>query len=551
VTGRRVLPVGLILLFLGTTATAKDWQFTIQSAVLSFRYVYASQSGPRGFFGPYDTDLGTSQADLASLNGWFRRRMLSGATAETSWTQLIVFPDLILNRAVAIHGTYQIGPFNTETDITLTNREAETVLPDGRWTRLWMTVTTPWGTVNYGKRGFQQGCGLQFGSGRTAEEVLETDRRTEEILQLETYSGPLTVGAGFYPWRRGSTQYWNQEDHNAARAVHVLGYVRYLAGSMDAGAGGFFWTFDDGPEAQRTAKARAGAAPSSTSATEGWLYLKYHNGRVFLNAEADWYYRTVRYQSSRDGTFYGQTAQPYAGGGSLFAPSYIESWRYMIEWGAYAGPAKVSFLVTHIPGPDRRHGILIRSQPYIQEADKSAYGVFYPYCLLMAKYYGAGIDSYRDMSAADVLAGQFSYMFASNLDVYTSLMYARRASQGFGWGFVMPTRLRQSGEPITDSYVYGILNFANRGNFDTPSPTVENQDLGWEWNVGASWRLLENWNLHMRGAYWWPGSWFKYACIDKSVPGWTVPSPANNFGANPHRTIDPVAGLEIRIEARL
>jgi hypothetical protein len=207
--------------------------------------------------------------------------------------------------------------------------------------------------------------------------------------------------------------------------------------------------------------------------------------------------------------------------------------------------------MTHIPGPDRRHGILIRNQPYIQEPDTSAYGVFYPYCLFMAKYYGAGVDAYRDMSAADVLAGQFSYMLASNLDLYSSVMFARRASQGYGWGYVMPTRVRPSGVPITDQRVFGILNFANRGDFDSPSPSVTSTDLGWEWNVGVSWKLLENWGLHLRGAYWQPGKWFAYACIDKSVPNWTVPAPANNFGVNPDRSIDAVAGLELRIEGRL
>ncbi len=268
------------------------------------------------------------------------------------------------------------------------------------------------------------------------------------------------------------------EDHNAARAVHVLAYVRYLAGPVDAGVGGFYWAFDDGPEAQRTAKARAQAPPSSTSATEGWLYVKYNSGRVFLNAEADWYYETVRYQSSQNGTFFGNPAIPYPGGGSLFAPQFVESWRYMLECGGFAGPVKVSLLLTHMPGPERRHGILIRKQPYIQEPARSAYGVFYPYCLLMAKYYLAGVDSFRDMSAADVVAAQFSYMLASNLDVYTSLMYARRASQGYGWGYVMPTRLNQSGEPITDSRVYGMLNFAERGNFDSALPCDSVQRFG-------------------------------------------------------------------------
>ena len=65
------------------------------------------------------------------------------------------------------------------------------------------------------------------------------------------------------------------------------------------------------------------------------------------------------------------------------------------------------------------------------------------------------------------------------------------------------------------------------------------------------WKLVEldaqNWTIEARVAYWRPGRWFKHACIDRSVPGWEIPGPGNNWGVNPNREIDPVLGFEVRL----
>jgi len=507
---------------------------------MNFRFVYASQAGSNGFFGPFNKDMSSMGSDLASMNGWFKRKMLSGTTALESSTRLVMFPSLRLNQAVSLTGAYRIAPENTQNVDSFLNPDLETAFSRGVWTRLWVTINTPLGKIYYGKRGFPQGCGLQFSSAEIAEDYLDVSRRTVEILNLETFYGPFTVGAGLYPWRRGSLLYWNYEDQSAARTAHVLGYVRYAAGNIEAGIGGFYWIFDEGPESRVTTRERVSTPPSTTSGTEGWLYLKYTNGRLFFNAEADWYYKTIRYQASQDGTFFGEPAVPFPGGGSRFAPNYIESLRYMVEFGALSGPVKLSFLLCHMPGPDRRHGILIDRQPFIQEPARSAYGVFYPYSLLMAKYYRAGVDSYRDMSASDVAAGQLQYMAAANLDVMASIMLAKRASYGYGYGYIRPNPDKP-----------GNVNFAHRGTFSDPTPSVPNSDLGWELNLGIAWRLLENWELYLRAAYWQPGKWFNYACIDKSVSNWDNPSSLNNWGINPNRVIEPVKGIEMYLNAKL
>lgn len=538
----RVWTLLCLLLFELCPSPAEAWELKIDSALLRMQYTYFSQLGSRGFFGPFNVDRGSTNGDLAAMNGWYRRAAVSGTTAENSLIRFVIFPSLKLNEAVTIYGTYRVGPYNTATAVASLDPDSESSISDDRWTRLWAKIDTPLGRITYGKRGFRQGCGLQFGSGRTAEELFESDRRSEEIFQLETFHGPLTISAGFYPWRKGSNLYWNEEDHNAARAFHLLAFVRYTAGAVDTGVGGFYFGFNEGPEGARSSAMRASTPPAATTATEGWIYLKYCDGMFFFNGEADWYYRDTRYQASRDGTFFGTSAETPGGGGSLFAPTFIESWRYMTELGLFSGPWKLSFLMSHIPGPDRRHGIRIHRQPFVQDPERSAYGVFYPYCLLMAKIYGAGVSAYRDMSAADVAAVRFDFMAASNLELFTSVMFARRNSQGYGWGYVRP-------DPDPDAF--GAVNFGVRGTFADPSPAIPCDDLGWEVNVGLTWRLLENWELQLRGAYWRPGKWFNFACADKTIPNWDIPGPTNNFGTNPAGSIDPVLGIELFLDAKL
>ncbi|MFH0957736.1 MAG: hypothetical protein V1897_03450, partial [Pseudomonadota bacterium] len=204
------------------------------------------------------------------------------------------------------------------------------------------------------------------------------------------------------------------------------------------------------------------------------------------------------------------------------------------------GHMKLSFLLAHMPGPDRRNGVLIDKQPYIQEAERSAYAVFYPYSILMGKYYMAGVNSYRDMSASNVAAGRFDYMLASNLDIFVSVMKADRSSNGYGWGYVRP-----------DPDNFGSVSFGQKEYLESKAPTIPDNDLGWEVNAGIVWKLLENWRLSARGAYWQPGKWFNYACVDKSVPNWDTPSSTNTFGINPNRTIAPILGFELYLDARL
>jgi hypothetical protein len=74
-------------------------------------------------------------------------------------------------------------------------------------------------------------------------------------------------------------------------------------------------------------------------------------------------------------------------------------------------------------------------------------------------------------------------------------------------------------------------------------PAIPDNDLGWEFDIGMDWKLLDTWTLSLYGGYFKPGKWFSYACIDKAMPNWEHPTSTNMWGANPSRSIDPIVAV--------
>ena len=63
----KVMRVALPILFLIVTpGLAFAWEFSIESSLLNFRYIYASQAGSNGFFGPFNVDMSSKGGDLGS-----------------------------------------------------------------------------------------------------------------------------------------------------------------------------------------------------------------------------------------------------------------------------------------------------------------------------------------------------------------------------------------------------------------------------------------------------------------------------------------------------
>ncbi len=304
-------------------------------------------------------------------------------------------------------------------------------------------------------------------------------------------------------------------------------FLTYESGPLSAGVVCEYFSYHRGPESQRLQSDRISFSASDIVSTDGGVFVKYSDGRWFFNAELDWVNRITRFQRSQDG------ASPTRTG-------YVEAWRWVVETGFMAGPGKVSFIYAWLPGPDRRHGVLIDRQPYFYGF--ANHGVFDPYSLAMNFYYGAGLglfnlntDGY--MNDASIAALRLDYAVAANLNVFTSFFWADRASpHGYGWGFMRPAAAGSRVE---------FLNLSTINAFSPGAPSIPDNNLGWEIDAGMDWQLLEKWKIRFVAGYWQPGRWFNYACIDKTVPNWDIPATANNFGINPNRTIDPVVATKI------
>ncbi|MBI4962049.1 MAG: hypothetical protein HY913_02115 [Desulfomonile tiedjei] len=519
-------------------------------------YNYASQLGDNGFFGPFNID-NSATGNFAPLNGWLGQKILSGASAATATLTTIIKPTIKFTEAVRVSAAYQIGPYDVATQPRLF-----TPISTGNW--LWWTIDadTPWGLIYYGKRRFGYGLYLQFGATRTEEFIgLETNifgpptdyefedsPRESWAWQMAwgaTRSPDLTVGLGIYPLRRGSTAYWDPSDLNSVRSMNFTAYMTYFSTYCEFQAGTIYWSFREGPESQQIArrtpqnpKARDSFPPSETSTSEGWIYFMWRNGWLSVASELDWYYRTIRFQRSADGTFLG-IPDNTDGSGSLFAPRYIESWRWGTKITAARGPAILSMIYSRMAGPDRRHGILIDRQPFIQEREQSGSSFFSNHSAIVAGTYAGGVNGFSDIPGASTFAAKLNYSLAANLDLWFRVLTARRVSGNYGWGYVRPE---------TDPTKFGAVNYAVRGSFTDPSPAAPDDNLGWEMGVGFAWELLSRWSIGLGVNYWKPGRWFNFGCVDKSVPNWEVPTSANMFGIKPDRTIDPVVTVNLQID---
>lgn len=545
----------------------------------------------------------------APVNGWFGNlpgNFVSGSDASWQVMYMNTNMDLRVNPALRIRGTYYIGEWAPVTalnpladfsssaplgnDNGLGNLPASQYLNNrfpgvqrsfspGYWNTLWLTSQLPWGTFTIGKRPSAFGTGL-FWNGE--------ESRSSESTALIADFGPLRIQVSFHPARRATTGnlffpfgatvasntnatafennsrtgnrgYYNQDfDKNNGRDWDiVLPGITYRSGNIDVGVlANYVRSHVGGEGILDEPLVRRQAAFSDTDEWYGGTYIKYNNGRFFFNSELDTFQRTTRNRRKTAG------GAPAAG----VRDTYIECWRWMAEGGVLAGPTKMSAIYAWLSGPDRRAGQQIDRTGLIAAAGRrpasfSNTGLFRPYSLLMVYSYGLGAFINADsqngyVDDANVYGARLDYAVAANLNTYATFFWADRTSQsGYGWGFIKPINSFQSGTGAArGDGALGLTHDNNR----LFAPSIPDTNLGWEVDAGFDWKLLEGLIVNATFAYWMPGNWFKYACVDKSVPGWGTPAPVgaiqpvNNpvtWGINPSRGIDPVWGLEFRINS--
>ena len=593
-----ILALGLILCLMAPAANA--WEFSMDGT-FTWNYEVRGQMGTNGFFGTYDVDAGSNGGlgvgYFAPVNFWTGLRMtdgqvtppganaqdtVSGSDAGYNSMYMSTNMQIRMNPAVRIRGNYYIGSWDArnwgETTATYTgqaNALGLLVSPEylnmhfhgvqrsfspGYWRTLWLTAQLPWGEIAVGKRPASWGMGLTFDG---------ASNRASESLSLFVPYGPFRMFMGLYPSRRSSTSayYNNSFDKNNTRNFDWSINLLYDNGPFSAGVIANFVQAHNGGEgilntpAIRYTPANTGTPGairglySDLSEWYGNVMMKYNNGRFFLNSEVATYQANRSYLMNN--TYSGLAAIATTTNGiwmnAVNAPTITNFWAGAVEGGVLAGPSKVAVLAAWLTGNDTRvdqNGLRRLVEVGVQADPYSNTSVFRPYSYLMAYSYSMGntrgaADTREGwVSDASFYAARLDYAVAANLNVYGSFAWAERFSKsGYTWGFIYPTAT------ATTAITYGQTTMANSTVAGAnAAPSIPDTALGWEVDGGVDWKLLEGLTLRTTVAYWQPGKWFAYACQDKSVPGWGADNTALNWGTRPGKTIDPIFGVDFKLE---
>ncbi|MBI5568566.1 MAG: hypothetical protein HY914_01335 [Desulfomonile tiedjei] len=269
-------------------------------------------------------------------------------------------------------------------------------------------------------------------------------------------------------------------------------------------------------------------------------YLKYTDGRFFLNAE----YGLQNVEIRRKG------ARPISG--------WPQAWA--IEAGAWGGPLKLSLAHFYRSGHDVRGGTfdpVSRTGAFTRPEEPGrifrshdrwnffltrwggGQAPMAPYSFLLPLY-GGGNNSYNsagNCTFQDFLsyALRVDYAVAANLNLFGTVMRAQRASNtGSIKGMYSGIFLRDR-----DMAVYPNLPFEERFG----PVRVPDNDLGLELGFGMDWRLLENLTFRFLFSHWQPGNWFKWAYQDVSRPAEPISFSGGRY-CNPGRTIDALVAIQ-------
>lgn len=548
-----VLSLSLCVPLAATTASAME--FSVSGAYV-MEYDHVGQAGTAGFFGPHNVDA--SGLDRHQMNFYAGHEVgldstVSGLDAAVVTHWMYMNPVIQINKAVKLTGQYYIGSWNflpdylrptTETipqslvvvptDPVLVaseyqnsvNRGVQNSFSPGYWNWLKLSVKLPWGSLSIGKRPSNFGMGLMNNG---------DENTSSNSISLSVPYGPLLIGLSFYPARWGNEGYYNSySDRSNIRPVNFAYGATYTSGPFQMGFAIGHVTRHQGGE-----RYIGSLYPNrEREDLDLGVFMKYNNGRFFLNAEAREYDR-------RDRLTLPSAADNHT------EDNEVHAWAAELGW--YAGPAKVSLIVANVSGIDRRGEPATSGSYFLKDntianisPNFSNSGLFLPYSYLMVYSYSLGLAANPQtgngfVDAAHVYGARLDYAAAANLNTYGTFFYALRPTKGFGWGHLRPPRTDNRGGPIRRNW----WSDANQYR----SPAIPDDFLGWEFDLGVDWKLLEGLTFSGRFAYWEVGDWFKYACVSMDNPGWNNGQRTNQWGINPDRIIDPVYAWNVTLTA--
>jgi hypothetical protein len=487
-----------------------------------------------------------------------------GSDAFYSDSRLTFYPSIAVNPAVRVHGVYTVGGFRNKYFqaaggigappferyyMSQSSMNAYDTAAIGSWEQFRATIQTPMAIFSVGVKDFPFGLGATFGN----------DTRSETLLMVVPY-GPMRFLGAMWLARNRFVESWGAVPDGTLKNNVFWGMLAtYDAGDLSAGAGVIMRNhhanrssttgsaFSSGVWPQAGAGVVAGPlgtpaaafalanitplTPSSNGLDENDLFwagfVKYFNGRFFANAEYAWF--TIdRY---RLGAYTGGNGTAATNAVNA-APSFLQGYHGVAEFGAVCGPTKLSLVYAIASGRDFAKGNITKvDAPW-------AIGPQFmdPYQTLMFDTYAGGNDGgwnatdvtfmgYEKgmMTDAFAYAARLDYAVAANLNFWASGIWAHRLEKnGFFKGGktstgAASTPAQRALHVATWYGGNGSGEFAAGGI----NPFVDDGYLGWEADAGFDWKLLEGLTFSTRYAYWQPGDWFNqaYMAVVPTVQG--------------------------------
>ena len=502
-------------------------------------------------------DLPSGSGNVTITRGGFSK---FGSDASDNGFRLTLRPVIRVNPAIRVFGVYNIGGMRNK--YALRNEELPTTFGAfpgivgspwhygqsvgqapleryymsqssmnayegtfGVWEQARVTVHVPWAVLSYGIKDFPFGTGATFGY----------NTRAEMFLTVVPY-GPFRFLYALWLGRSGFLEGWQTTvDRDEKPNGFHAGAFTYDAGNISAGGAVIYQKIHTPSNPVFSDQGFLGTGNVDQDLLVNQVFAKYNNGRFFANAEYSWLNADTH-----------TPANPLLLGFPVLAATerHLEGYHSFLEAGVMAGPARLSFLWAQSSGSVlgsllnlATTGALSPNPTKLNVRYPINYQALEPYEYLMFNTFAGGnngswtaldvafvTDEHGQMSDAFCFAGRFDYAVASNLNVWGSYMWAHRLEQHGQWNGAMPFGLGvtdQTGTTSGEALIAGVAGLPP--GFLIPAyggltPFIPDGFIGWEANAGVDWKLLENWTLKLRYAYWQPGDWFNFAYY-AFVPG--------------------------------
>ncbi|MGO9122756.1 MAG: hypothetical protein ACLQPD_34705 [Desulfomonilaceae bacterium] len=543
---RRILTtVSAGLLVLAVVAPVFAWEFSM-TVQHDYRFKYFARMGNSDLFGlaPAQDEGAGTFIGFAGPNIWSTGAVVNppsnlstsvaitrggfarwGSDAHYSDNRVSFSLDIRVNPAIRWQGVYTIGGYRNKwaqytagvgtppferTYMQGVSDNAYDTAGIGSWEQFRVTAQTPIAILSFGVKDFG------FGTGAT----LSKNTRTEAFVTTVPY-GPFSFIHGIWLSQGAATDGFNESPDGGRKNTFFQGvFLVYNAADLQVGGcwigrNHHMGRGDLGFPNFHQAGPVLGEVVATDTSLKFWLfYLKYNNGRFFANAEYSW----VNIDTYK--TLYGGPTTT----ATTPSPSYSEYQHAFAEAGLLSGPVKTTFVWAWAPGQNLANPLntpagtlTTKSTPYPVN-----YQAMEPYNTLMFHTFAGGNNQFTWVFGADgtglmgdawALGARLDYALASNLNVWSTYLWAERLERD---GY-LAGQFGASGTPdaVNGAVAAGATFRALRGGTD---PFASSRFLGWEADAGVDWKLLEGMTMHFKYAYWQPGDWFDWA-YQAALPG--------------------------------